>query len=260
MLRSAELNNCMTYGSLWDMTEYARVVTFIGAGGKTTCLRSMTQEIVTAGQSVISSTTTKVFPEDAIPCWKSDNPPYQRHGACFWYINELAEGGKWIGPSLEMIDKAIAQDPNPRRYWIIEGDGARGLNLKCWDSHEPQIPLISDCVVLVVDAGLWEHVLQPEHVHRPNICPDLIGQIWNADNAWCYLLRSPAFSRPYEGMSWIILFNSKKAMDVSLLLNQLRCQWVNGHQGGDQMKHIPKHLRLAAGDAKKGGLQWLDLW
>jgi len=57
------LPNSWASGSLWDVTGRAQVVTFIGAGGKTTCLRSITREIDSAGHRVIATTTTKVFPE-----------------------------------------------------------------------------------------------------------------------------------------------------------------------------------------------------
>lgn len=252
--------NCPAHGTLWGMTAHARVVTFIGAGGKTTCLRSITQEIATTGQPVISSTTTKVFPEESIRGWQNTNPPYKQKGAIFWYIKVLEESGKWIGPSVNTIDDAIAKAPDRQCYWVIEGDGARGLKLKCWDSHEPQIPLQSDCVVLAVDGGLWGNILQAEQVHRPTHCPDLIGHVWNAESAWRYFLRSPVFSQQYDHMAWVILLNSKGMRNTILLLDALSHRWNEIRQEDNMIRHRPNHLRLAAGDAKGGELLWLDLW
>lgn len=104
------LPNSWASGSLWAMTERKQVVTFIGAGGKTTCLRSLTQEIDSAGHRVIATTTTKVFPEERMNSWKSPTPPpYEQEGACFWYVNVMEENGKWIGPPPKAVDDAIGR-------------------------------------------------------------------------------------------------------------------------------------------------------
>ena len=295
-------------GSLWSMTGRSQVVTFIGAGGKTTCLRALTQEIDAAGQRVITTTTTKVFPEEAIKGWENPNPPSnEQEGACFWYVKVEEESGKWIGPPLKVVDDAIGsargaldvgtipefprtcadasprtvpdlhecenhlrhapmqvQEPSPTcipdLHWVIEGDGAKGLKLKCWEPHEPQIPSRSDCVVLVLDGGLWGKVLQAKQVHRLAGCRDLLGHVWNAETAWRYFLRSPVFAPQYGRMSWVILLNAKAFVDSDKSLLELSHKWVEIQGEVQDLEYRPSHLRLAAGDAKEGKLQWFDLW
>jgi probable selenium-dependent hydroxylase accessory protein YqeC len=269
------LPNSCARGSLWDMTGHVQVVTFIGAGGKTTCLRSITQEIAAAGQRVIATTTTKVFPEESMKGWESPtSPPYEQKGACFWYSNLLDESGKWMGPTLKAVDDAIASartvhlnSDNSKRYWVIEGDGARGLKLKCWEPHEPQIPQRSDCIVLVLDGGLWGRVLKAEQVHRPAGCQDLLGHVWNAEKAWRYFLRSPVFAPQYGQMSWVILMNcheenaeNENSVEPLVLLQDLGHRWAEIQAEVKDLKYRPSHLRLAAGNAKEGKLQWFDLW
>ncbi|SPF53111.1 conserved hypothetical protein [Candidatus Desulfosporosinus infrequens] len=298
------LPNSWARGSLWGMTKCVQVITFIGAGGKTTCLRALTQEIVSAGQRVIATTTTKVFPEETMNSWRNPNPPpFEQEGACFWYVNVIEENGKWIGPRLKAVDKAIGRaradlnvgiqelllnvsastNVNTSKsmsmrgqrtvpelhdlYWVVEGDGARGLKLKCWESHEPQIPQLSDCVVLVLDGGLWGRVLLAEQVHRPAGCLDLIGQVWNAEKAWRYFLRSPLFAPQYGHMSWVILLNiqSRNSDNGDLVktlepLHDLKHRWAEIEREVRDQEYRPKHLRIAAGDAKEGKLLWFDLW
>ncbi|GAB6153659.1 hypothetical protein JCM17380_24090 [Desulfosporosinus burensis] len=279
-------NGCIS-GSLWDMIRRVQVVTFIGAGGKTTCLRSITQELKSAGQQVIATTTTKVFPEQQMYIWKSADPPEEQDGACFWYVKVEDKSGKWIGPSVEAVDAAIDADrlslgchasertvPNlHKRCWVIEGDGARRLRLKCWESHEPQIPLRSDCAVIVLDRGLWGNVLQPDQVHRSERCSDLIGRVLNAESAWRYFLRSPVFAPQYENLSWVIFLNSPRGVaetsdptdkqeligDIDLL-RDLSHKWAELQEEASNLKQKPIHLRLAVGDAKEGVIQWCDLW
>ncbi|MDR3602124.1 MAG: selenium cofactor biosynthesis protein YqeC [Desulfosporosinus sp.] len=256
------LPNSWARGSLWDMAGRAQVITFIGAGGKTTCLRALTREIDSVGQRIIATTTTKVFPEESIKSWKNLNPPpYGQAEACFWYTDVMAENGKWIGPSVQTVDTAIASLRTvPDLHWVIEGDGARGLKLKCWAAHEPQIPRRSDCVVLVLDGGLWGQVLQMEQVHRPEACPDLLGYVWKAEQAWRYFLRSPVFAPQYAQMVWVILLNSKVAMNFSRPLLELNHRWAEIQREVADLEYRPQHLRLAAGDAQKGELEWFDLW
>ncbi len=254
-------------GSLWNMTHHLPVTTFIGAGGKTTCLQSLTREIKSADQQVVATTTTKVYPEGQMTPWRNLNSPPQQKGAWFWYDNVETESGKWIGPSVTVIDEAIAEDLG-KRYWVVEGDGARGHKLKCWDFYEPQIPTLTDCAVLVLDRGLWGNVLQIDQVHRAHCCYDLIGEVWKAESAWSYFLKSPVFKPEYGQMSWVILLNSPrnttennhvidpiKSLD---LLHDFKCLMIQQNPAIFEIK--PRHLRLAAGDAKEGDLLWFDLW
>ena len=255
-------------GSLWEVTGRAHVVTFIGAGGKTTCLQAITREIVSAGQQVTATTTTKVFPEEHMNVWKGDTPPKEQKGACFWYAKVEEKSGKWLGPPIRGVDAAIAEDlDKSKRYWVIEGDGARRLKLKCWEPHEPQIPQRSDCVVLVLEGSLWGQRLLAEQVHRPAGCLDLLGHVWNAERAWRYLLTSPVFAPQYEKMSWVIFLNcheenpeAEDSMEPLVLLQDLIHRWTEIQPEVRDPENRPCHLRLAAGDAKEGKLQWFDLW
>jgi probable selenium-dependent hydroxylase accessory protein YqeC len=274
MNSSSQVTIRLESGSLWKMAKYERVVTFIGAGGKTTCLQTITQEINSAGQRVIATTTTKVFPEQHIMAWKNTCPPPNTiENACFWYTQVEDESGKWLGPSLKTVDAALADDLQIYRFWVIEGDGARGHKLKCWASHEPQIPEYTECAVLVLDQGLWGKVLRADQVHRGELCRNLIGHIWNADQAWNYFLASPVFAPQYGHMDWVILLNGpgkieedescKEIKDSSSStdpLQNLYCRWVEIRQNIMDLKFKPGHLRLAAGDAKEGDLRWFDLW
>ena len=261
-----ESQNNWASGSLWDMTGRKQVITFIGAGGKTTCLQAITREIVAARQRVIATTTTKVFPEQHIEGWKNSfPPPPSLADACFWYNRVEDESGKWIGPPVQVVDKAIAStSPRtvPELHWVIEGDGARGRKLKCWGPHEPQIPERTECAVLVLDRSLWGNVLLTDQVHRWESCQNLLGQVWNAEMAWNYFLSSPVFAPQYEHMTWVILLNSprKNAEDEGLILRNLshRCEEIR--QDINDLKSKPRHLRLSTGDAKEGELRWFDLW
>lgn len=203
--------------------------------------------------------------------WENLNPPPQQKSACFWYAQVEEKSGKWVGPSVAVVDAAIREDLlHHKRYWVIEGDGARGHKLKCWESYEPQIPKCTDCAVLVLDRKLWGSALKAEQVHRPEACSDLLGKVWNAESAWSYFLRSPVFAPQYAHMAWVILMNSSSknldnmdytgSINSKDLLQGLWDRWVEIQQNPLSPEKRPKHLRLAAGDAKEGDLRWSDLW
>ncbi|SDH41703.1 hypothetical protein [Desulfosporosinus hippei] len=285
---SLTAGSAMGSGSLWNMTGKSPVTTFIGAGGKTTCVRSMTHEILSMGLQVVATTTTKVYPENQMSAWKSPDPPPKGKGTWFWYDRAEEESGKWVGPSLKAVDEAIAEglltsehqsnqaevqcgsEGLIKPYWVIEGDGARERNLKCWETYEPQIPKHTDCAVLVLDRGLWGKVLQADQVHRPHLCQDLLGRVWNAESAWSYFLMSPVFAPQYRLMPWVILFNGPgkniknkqviDPMDPLDLLLALKYRWAEMQQNLECVEMRPRNLRLAAGDAKEGDLRWFDLW
>lgn len=254
-------------GSLWDMTRPGQVITFIGAGGKTTSLKAITKEIESAGQRVIATTTTKVFPMQDFRNWKNvAPPPHTFEEACFWYTQVEDQSGKWLGPPLKTVDDAIAADLHSKRFWVIEGDGARERKLKCWAPHEPQIPERTECAVLVLDRGLWGKVLLEDQVHRWERCQNLLGHVWNAERAWNYFLGSPIFTPQYESLVWVILLNGPRKnvgselVDFADPLQNLSQRWVEIRQDINDLKFKPRHLRLAAGDAKEGKLRWFDLW
>ncbi|MDI6879946.1 MAG: selenium cofactor biosynthesis protein YqeC [Desulfitobacteriaceae bacterium] len=259
--------NSIKYGGLWEMTRHAKAVTFIGAGGKTTCVKQLSAEIQAAGYPVVVSTTTKVFPDPTFFRWQStDFPPEETvEYPCFWFGGVEKDTGKWYGPSLTAVDRAIfdASDRGIRggtgkRSWVIEGDGAKGKRLKLWNALEPQIPQSSECVVLVVDGSLWGRRLEADDVHRPERFPELIGEIFYHESFWRYLANSPVFWPQYGQMSWVVFLNQSSVNTNKML--EAMWRFRPGIEGINESMKKPAHLRLAAGQAKEGIIQWCDWW
>lgn len=255
-------------GTLWEMTEHAPVITLIGAGGKTTTLQALTQEIQALGKPVIATTTTKVYPLSWAVRWRDPiYPPPLEKTPCFWYAAEdFGEGKdskKWRGPDKIYIDQAIQSMPESV-CWVIEGDGARGKKLKCWDSHEPQIPLSTRCAVLLIAGDLWERTLSAEEIHRSERCPDLVGKPWSGEAAAQYILSSPVIDPKMKAYHWIVLFNeyeeSKMKLNTfSFCIKSMIGNLQNYFHSAPEISK-PQHLRLASGSIKEGRAEWYDLW
>lgn len=250
------------------MTGFTQVITLIGAGGKTTMLQSLTQEISDRGQNVIATTTTKVYPVSFGSVWPEPvlPPPLEIEYPCFWYAG-LESENKWIGPTVDQVDEAIRRDQaenkkgasqGAKKVWVIEGDGAREKKLKCWGSHEPQIPTESQCAVLIVHGGLWGKVLTDEEVHRGEMCPGIIGEVWTREKALEYILNSPVFYPRYKDLFWIVLFNEYEDKKDKKDNDDVNFEIVDLKKGDHNT--FPAHLRIASGNVKEGLLLWYDLW
>lgn len=255
-------------GTLWEMTERAPVITLIGAGGKTTTLQVLVQEIQALGKPVIATTTTKVYPLSWAALWREPTvPPPLEKTPCFWYANEDSgegeENKKWRGPDKRDIDQAILSMPG-NICWVVEGDGARGRKLKCWDAHEPQIPSQTRCAVLLVAGDLWTKILSPDEIHRSGKCPALVGKQWSGETAAQYILSSPVFDPEMKEYYWIVLFNEYEESKTKLKTFSYYIKSMIA----DLEKYLyaapeickPQHLRIASGNVKEGRVEWYDLW
>lgn len=252
--------------TLWEMTGYSDGVVLIGAGGKTTTLQALAEEIDAQGKRVIGTTTTKVYPVKS-SFWNGYKNPdapssLEIKSPCFWYKDKIEN--KWLGPSLEKVDLAMKDRVQYKINWVIEGDGAREKQLKCWNHHEPQIPSQSQCAILLISGDLWGKILTEKEIHRPEKCPELLGRPWTPERATEYILNSPVFKADYQKLSWVVLFNTfEKANEVSDKIEETIHGILKIKENGLQdtkNRTKPKHLRFAEGDVKKGILECYDLW
>ena len=157
----------------------ARMVTFVGAGGKTSAILRIAEELVARDRTVIVTTTTLVgerFKEHASTEILLDDrtgavrPPLVRSGCAFFHAG-LRSDGKYAGVPEELLD--VMFDLQCADCILVEGDGARGLPVKMPDVHEPVIPVRSDVVVPVVGMDALDRPIAEGSVHRP----DLFGRL-----------------------------------------------------------------------------------
>ncbi|GAB6059067.1 selenium cofactor biosynthesis protein YqeC [Desulfonatronum parangueonense] len=158
----------------------ARRVALVGAGGKTSLMAAMAAHAVAAGQSVISTTTTKILspaldPNGILP---TDVVFWDGTGTSLPDIRELLfrkkhltlvrdrdpATGKLLGLAPETVDLLAASGLADRIF--VEADGARGRSLKAPADHEPVIPAKSDLVIGIIGADAIGAPVDEEHVFR----------------------------------------------------------------------------------------------
>lgn len=150
------------------------LVAFVGAGGKSTLLFRLGDELASAGATVLLTTTTKMGSDQAkrVRCVSPDEVLAARLEPGPVMVVAEDDGHKVTGPSPEGVDVLFAA--SHARYVLVEADGARGRSFKTPAEHEPVIPSTTTLVVIVVGADAIGRPIA-EKCHRPELVAKLAG-------------------------------------------------------------------------------------
>ncbi len=162
-----------------------QVVALVGAGGKTSALHLLVEELAASRGSVLATTTTMMLAsqlsllgpllfetDDALPLLTRAAASL-RDAETVSLAHSRASDGKVKGLSPAAVDSVWAAGLTPAM--VVEADGSRGLPLKAFGATEPQLP--SRTTVAVVLAGLDAIglPLDEDHVHRAALLKRLLG-------------------------------------------------------------------------------------
>ncbi len=152
------------------------VVSIVGAGGKTSTMFRLAQEIRTRGHSVLTTTTTKIyppspaqspatifleaFPDPERPARVAEGIARHRHVTVAW----RREGEKAVGLPAAWVDRLAAKFRD--LVLLVEADGAARRPFKVPAAHEPVFPGRTQRVILVIGAQVLGRPLVPAEVHR----------------------------------------------------------------------------------------------
>ena len=168
------------------MLEGRGVVSLVGAGGKTSLMFKLADEVAAAGDAVMTTTTTKILkptPRQSSHLIISDSVDTiiraagdllnnnQRHITVA--ASQVLPDNKFIGLPPEVID-ALAETKLFR--WIIaEADGAARKPLKAPADHEPVIPGSSTQVIGICGLSAVGNPLTDKWVHRSERFAEITG-------------------------------------------------------------------------------------
>ena len=156
----------------------------VGAGGKTSLMFALAEDLFIGGKRVVIGTTTKVWTMEAMrfPCvifsrfdstWHEKvRDALERYGHIF-IGHGILDSGKLegIGPALaDLLYKGPTMD-----YLILEADGAAGRPVKAPAPHEPVIPASATVVVAMIGLEVIEKDLDPAFVFRLNRFKEVTG-------------------------------------------------------------------------------------
>jgi probable selenium-dependent hydroxylase accessory protein YqeC len=168
------------------MLEERGVVSLVGAGGKTSLMFRLAHEISAAGESVLTTTTTKILnptPQQSSYLIITDHidtivkyteavfKKSQRHITAA--ASRVQSENKLIGLHPEIIDALAA---TKLFGWIIvEADGAARKPLKVPADHEPVIPMSTTHVTGICGLSAVGNPFTNKWVHRPERFAEITG-------------------------------------------------------------------------------------
>ena len=142
------------------MLEGGGVVSLVGGGGKTSLMFKLARELSMAGDTVLTTTTTKIFEpspdqsscvilSDAVPSiLDRANELLNKHPHLTAAAGKQPESGKLYGFRSEIIGELW--NAGLFHWIIVEADGAAGKPLKAPVAHEPVIPACTKRLVGMV--------------------------------------------------------------------------------------------------------------
>lgn len=149
------------------------MITLVGAGGKTSLMFNLANEIVSRGLKVVTTTTTKIFvpsTDQAPIVHLSNQENWDKnilktletfHHVCF---------GKQIDSNTKkLLGIRPADVPFLTKFSdfiVAEADGALGRPIKCPESWEPAIPQRSNIVIFVLGMDCLGQSANSQTVHR----------------------------------------------------------------------------------------------
>ena len=168
------------------MLEERGVVSLVGAGGKTSLMFKLAHEISEAGESVLTTTTTKILnptPQQSSNLIISDHigtivkyteDVFKKNRCHITAVaSQVQPENKLIGLQPEIIDALAAT--KLFRWIIVEADGAARKPLKVPADHEPVIPISTTHVAGICGLSAVGNPFSNKWVHRPERFAEITG-------------------------------------------------------------------------------------
>jgi molybdenum cofactor cytidylyltransferase len=151
--------------------ERGDVVSFVGAGGKTTAMFRLAGELSAAGMRVIATTTTHITKAQAqlapasvgINELESLAAKLDQYGHCL-VVGARAPEDRVFGASEKLIAELSARADVDAI--LVEADGSRWFPFKAPAAHEPAVPAKTNILVPVAGIDAIGLPLDKDHVHR----------------------------------------------------------------------------------------------
>ena len=156
-----------------------QIVAFVGAGGKSSSIRRLIEEL-TPKTPVLITTTTKLALDQTdlaahhiILRSKEDVSLFpallQEQSSVLVTGERSPEEPKWTAPPDDLLAVLLPLAASSGAVVLIEADGARGCSLKAPAEHEPVIPPFVDLVVPVMGLDSIGTELEGDLIYRPEL-------------------------------------------------------------------------------------------
>jgi probable selenium-dependent hydroxylase accessory protein YqeC len=155
----------------------------VGAGGKSSAILAISDELLKAGKTVLAVPTTKMLVNEAerigplIISEDADELRAKAKEAFSGGASGIVVGGgllskNRVGGVEPAVVSSLAQLAD---VVLVEADGSRRRPIKGTAEYEPAIPDAATLVVAVGNIGAFGMPVDEEHVHRPELFSKLTG-------------------------------------------------------------------------------------
>jgi len=160
------------------------LVALVGGGGKTSALCLLAEELAAAGGRVVATTSTVMLLRELRAVGRlvmgADDAELVtglsealKKGRAVGAARAPGADGKVIGLPPATIDRLWANDLAD--YVLVEADGSRGMPLKTFGLHEPQVPGATSTIIVVAGLDAIGRPLSARHVHRADALAAALG-------------------------------------------------------------------------------------
>lgn len=161
------------------------IVALVGAGGKSSLLFRLGEDLAAAGRAVLLTATTRLWASQAdrapFSLFSSHEPTLafelptslRGYGRALAMAGPAREPGKLAGLDPAAICRLAALDEVGAA--VVEADGSRERPLKAPAAHEPLVPACATHVVVVAGMAAVGLPLDEATVHRPELFAALAG-------------------------------------------------------------------------------------
>ncbi len=140
--------------TILGITKAERIVSVIGAGGKSTLIRLLASELALLNRRVLVTTTTKIFPNQMGPKANLQllGNPYTGEMEIVVEPSQILTVGREIkdGKLLGVDPRVVHELSKCVDHVLVEADGAKGKSIKAPESWEPVIPDDTNLTIVVI--------------------------------------------------------------------------------------------------------------
>src|SRR5215203_1437488 len=159
------------------------MVAFVGAGGKSSAILTVADELAEVGMTFLAAPTTKMLVSETekLGSLITSEDPGELHTKANEALSKGAPG-LVVGRGLLSKNRVGGVDPAAIPSLaplvdvvLVEADGSRRRPIKGTADHEPALPDAATLVVAVANVHALGTPVDEEHVHRPEVFSDLTG-------------------------------------------------------------------------------------
>lgn len=143
------------------------MISIVGAGGKTTLMFLLANELKNKGK-VLVTTTTKIYnPSEEVDSLALGEEGYKflksiNDNGIYAYGKYINDENKLIGADVEILNGLT----DSFDYILVESDGSKRKDLKAWNNNEPVVSSITSNTIGVLSLKTINMEINNENIHR----------------------------------------------------------------------------------------------